>query len=155
MVNDIVLICLPAHTTKYLQPLDRSVFKPLKVNYDYATNNWMKHSPGAAITKYRFASLFKEAWGKSATVQNAVRGFEACGISPFNPQAIPDEAFTPSETSERTQEVQESDPNVPLESQSVSGDTATINRDATWPKQCHHILFSTWSKPYCHPRVAS
>jgi hypothetical protein len=28
--NDIVLLCLPPHTTKYLQPLERTFFKPLK-----------------------------------------------------------------------------------------------------------------------------
>ncbi|XP_072401145.1 uncharacterized protein [Diabrotica undecimpunctata] len=31
--NDVHFLCLPSHTTHYLQPLDRSFFKPLKVYY--------------------------------------------------------------------------------------------------------------------------
>lgn len=33
--KDIIMFCLPPHTTKYLQPLDRSVYKPLKVFYQH------------------------------------------------------------------------------------------------------------------------
>ena len=29
--NDIVILCLPSHTTNYLQPLDRSFFNPLNI----------------------------------------------------------------------------------------------------------------------------
>jgi hypothetical protein len=32
--NDIVLFCFPPHTTKYLQPLDRTFFEPLKEYYN-------------------------------------------------------------------------------------------------------------------------
>lgn len=31
--HDIIILCLQAHTTHYLQPLDRAFFKSLKTNY--------------------------------------------------------------------------------------------------------------------------
>ncbi len=33
IANNVILVCLPGHTTKYLQPLDRSVFKSLNSNW--------------------------------------------------------------------------------------------------------------------------
>lgn len=39
--NDIALLCLPAHTTHILQPLDRSFFKSLKAYYYTACNNFL------------------------------------------------------------------------------------------------------------------
>ena len=101
IANDVILVCLPGHTTKYLQPLDRSVFKSLKSNWHIATNLYMRQNPGGNITKYRFGPLFAAAWGKSASVSNATSGFRACGIHAFNPEAIPNDAFAPSETTER------------------------------------------------------
>ena len=36
--NEVVLFCLPPHTTHESQPLDTSVFKPLKQNWQDACN---------------------------------------------------------------------------------------------------------------------
>lgn len=38
--------------------------------------------------------------GKAATPRNVTAGFEACGIYPWNPNRIPDQAFAPSEATE-------------------------------------------------------
>ena len=59
----------------------------------------MRQNPGGNITKHRFGPLFTAAWGKSASVSNATSG-----IHPFDPNAIPEEAFAPSETTEREME---------------------------------------------------
>ena len=91
--NQIHLVCLPSHTTHYLQPLDRSVFRSLKHFFNQATSCWVKLHPGRRITRLQFGELICEAWGKAATTQNAVSGFKATGIFPFNPSAIPDYAY--------------------------------------------------------------
>ena len=44
--NKIIMLCLPPHTTHYLQPLDRAVFKSLKTHYYAACNNFIKINPG-------------------------------------------------------------------------------------------------------------
>jgi hypothetical protein len=45
-------------------------------------------------SKTHFALFLKEAWQKAATQPNAHSGFEACGLYPYNPVQIPDEAFS-------------------------------------------------------------
>lgn len=49
--NDVVLICLPSHTTHFLQPLDRAVFKSLKSNFYNACRNWIRTNPGRQIKR--------------------------------------------------------------------------------------------------------
>lgn len=91
--NKIILLCLPSHTTHYLQPLDRSFFKSLKTNYYAACNNFMKTNPSRKLTRLQFGKLLGHAWGRSATVENGMSAFRATGISPFNQDAIPDYAY--------------------------------------------------------------
>ncbi|CAH1987731.1 unnamed protein product [Acanthoscelides obtectus] len=97
--NNIILVCLPSHTTQFLQPLDRGFFKSLKMNYYRACNLYIKNNPTRRLTRLQFGELLASAWVKSATVSNAVAAFKATGIVPFNPEAIPDEAFL-SETTD-------------------------------------------------------
>jgi hypothetical protein len=79
--HDIILLCLLPHTTHYLQPLDRSVFKSLKSTFNAAAYNWVKTHDNRNISRLAFGSLLRQAWGRSATVQNAVSGFSTTGIS--------------------------------------------------------------------------
>lgn len=94
--HQIELLCLPPHTTHVLQPLDRTVFKPLKTYYHHETNSFVHTNPTASITKFVFGGIFNAAWRKGATVGNAVKGFECTGINPFHPNKIPPERFLPS-----------------------------------------------------------
>lgn len=45
------------------------------------------------INRLQFGQLLATAWGKAATVKNAVSSFKATGIVPFDPKAIPDYAY--------------------------------------------------------------
>ena len=67
--NDIELLCLPSHCTHYLQPLDRSFFKSLKVFFYQAANNWMKNKDRATISRLTFGRLLNESWIQSATIK--------------------------------------------------------------------------------------
>lgn len=91
--NDVIIICLPSHTTQALQPLDRSFFKPLKTFYNQEANAWILRNKERTITRLQVGSLIGQAWGKAATVGNATSGFKACGIFPLNPNTIPDHFF--------------------------------------------------------------
>ncbi|KAK9693555.1 hypothetical protein QE152_g34119 [Popillia japonica] len=53
----------------------------------------MKYNPNRKLNRLQFGKLLGEAWGKSATVSNAVSGFRATGIWPYNPDKIPDHGF--------------------------------------------------------------
>lgn len=98
--HGIILFCLPPHTTHFLQPLDRSFFKSLKGNYYDACRIFIKSQANRKLNRLNFGKILGDAWGKSASVQNAVSGFKSTGIMPFNPRAIPEHAFllqSPSE----------------------------------------------------------
>lgn len=100
--NKIVMVCLPSHCTHHLQPLDKSVFKSLKAAWNEVCAKYMRDNRGKNINRYVFCELFNSAYSKSATHQNASSGFLATGIWPLNRNAIPAEAYAPSETTNRS-----------------------------------------------------
>lgn len=91
--HNIILFCLPPHTTHVLQPLDRCFFKSLKGHYYEACRYFVKNHKDRKLSRLNFGKLLGESWGKSATVQNALSSFRATGIMPFNPHIIPEHAF--------------------------------------------------------------
>ena len=86
--NEVVLFCLPPHTTHESQPLDTCVFKPLKQNWQDACHRYVQANPGRVVTKYTFSALLNEAWGKTMIPSVISSGFKRSGIYPFNPNAI-------------------------------------------------------------------
>lgn len=100
----IILLCLPSHTTQFLQPLDRAFFKSLKSYFAKACNLFIKTNPTRKINRMIFGKLLSDAWSKAATVENGVSSFRATGIQPFNPDAIPDYAFLNEEQTEDQRE---------------------------------------------------
>lgn len=91
--NEIIIFCFPPHCTHYLQPLDRAFFKSLKGYFYEACRRMVLADPNKKINRLQFGKLLGDAWGKSATVNNAVSAFKATGISPYHPDVIPDYAF--------------------------------------------------------------
>ncbi len=77
--HGVIIFCLPPHTTADSQPLDTSVFGPLKIHQDH---------PGRVITKFQFSTLFSRAWTKGMSMDNIVAGFRSTGVYPFNPNAL-------------------------------------------------------------------
>lgn len=100
--NNIIMLGFPPHTTHRLQPLDVAFFGPLKTFFSQASDNFSVSHPGQGITDYNIGELLSTAYFKAATVGNAVKGFRACGIEPFNPQVFGDEDFAPAATTERS-----------------------------------------------------
>uniref|UniRef100_A0A2A4K7W9 HTH CENPB-type domain-containing protein n=2 Tax=Heliothis virescens TaxID=7102 RepID=A0A2A4K7W9_HELVI len=98
--NDIVLYCLPSNTTHELQPLDKSVNKSFEHHWDEAVLNYMSVSAVRTLNKADFNKIFSQVWPKCMTHSNIVNGFKATGLYPYNPEAIPEEAFAPSVLSE-------------------------------------------------------
>ena len=86
--NDVVMLCLPPHTTNEAQPLDCGVFGPLKAHWSRVCHAYLQQNPGRVITRFQFSSLFSQAWGAAVSPANIIAGFRTCGIYPFNPSAI-------------------------------------------------------------------
>ena len=91
--ENITLLSLPSHCTHYLQPWDRSMFSPLKNNYNTVCTEFMAENVGHNVTKQTWPGLFCKAWVSAITSTNMKSGFSSTGIYPFNVDAIPKEAF--------------------------------------------------------------
>lgn len=83
-----IIFCLPPHTTQDSQPLDCTVFRPLKRHWTNACHDFQQQNPGMVIM-FNFSRIFSGAWLKALTPENIVAGFKKCGIHPFNRDAIP------------------------------------------------------------------
>ena len=88
--SDVILFTLVPHTTHEMQPLDTSVFGPLKSNWGEACHDYIQANPGRVVTKYQFSSLLSQAWMKTMVPLNIISGFRTCGVYPFNPMAVLD-----------------------------------------------------------------
>lgn len=86
--HDVIMFCLPTHSSHVSQPLDTAVFKPLKRNWNDAVHRFLSKYPGKVVTKYSFSPLLKEAWEKTMTADNICSGFRSAGIYPFNRHTV-------------------------------------------------------------------
>jgi transposase-like protein len=91
--NNVVLLVLPSHCTHRLQPLDISFFKSLNTNYDAEVVSWLRNHPGRSVTEEQIGQIFASAYGKSANINNATKGFAKAGIHPFRDDLFTDEDF--------------------------------------------------------------
>ena len=78
---------MPAHYSHWLQPLDRTVFGPLKTYYNQICHELINGYPGVTVDKPNFCGLSKN---------NIISGFRSCGIYPYNPSAVPSIACLPN-----------------------------------------------------------
>ena len=86
--EEVLLCCLPPHSTHLTQPLDKGCFDPLKSSWREECHNYLTKNPGKVVTQYQFFELFKNAWYKSMTMRNIAAGFRVTGIYPFDPEKI-------------------------------------------------------------------
>ena len=84
----VIILCLPPHTTHESQPLDCSVFGPLKKQWTQVCHDFQQANKGAVISKYVFSRLFSQAWLQALSGHNIIAGFHKCGVYSFNRNAI-------------------------------------------------------------------
>ncbi|XP_065669419.1 uncharacterized protein LOC136088752 [Hydra vulgaris] len=99
--NHVCMMTLPPHTSHKTQPLDRSVFSPMKTYFNAAANSWMLSNPRQTITIYEMASLIRQAWEKSSTPTNIMSGFRVTGIWPYDRHVYGDDIFLSSVVTDR------------------------------------------------------
>ena len=85
----VILFCSAPHTMQDSQPLDCTVFGPLKRHWSEVCHQHRQCNPGVVISKLKFSALFSQAWLMALTPGNIVTGFRKCGIYPFDRQVIP------------------------------------------------------------------
>ena len=93
--NGVVLLSFPPHCSHKLQPLDRTVFGPLKKIWGPEQQTWMRNNPGKTMT------IFDLPWPQSAVSGKIIKGFEVTGIYPFNRNIFTDFEYAPSFVTDR------------------------------------------------------
>ncbi|XP_065658905.1 uncharacterized protein LOC136083433 [Hydra vulgaris] len=78
--NNIHIVEMPAQCLHWLQPLDRTVFGPLKTYYNQICHEFINKYPGVTVDKPTFCGLFKKTWDQALTADNIISGFQSCGI---------------------------------------------------------------------------
>lgn len=99
--NGIVILTLPPHTSHQMQPLDKTVYGPMKEYYNRAADDWMRTNPGRAVTIWQMAELTGNAFTLATTPRNILSGFEWTGIFPLNTRIFTDADFLPSDLTDR------------------------------------------------------
>ena len=88
------IFSLPAHSSHLLQPLDLSLFGPLK-------RGWVKacaafsHLTSTVVNQRNFAKIFNVAWHSSTTPEVIRGGFKRAGIFPYDPSMFDFEKLVP------------------------------------------------------------
>ncbi|XP_065660254.1 uncharacterized protein LOC136084066 [Hydra vulgaris] len=83
------------------QPLDRSVFEPLKKFYSSACDSRLKTHPNTPMTIYDISENLGTAYARAFTSQNIQNGFKAAGIFPYDPYVFSDVDFLCSYVSDQ------------------------------------------------------
>ena len=85
--NNIVTLCMPAHTSHLLQPLDVSCFSPLKRSYGQEVQELVRQRIHH-IDKEDFLTIYSKIRPFVFTDQNIKSGFSATGLIPYDPQRV-------------------------------------------------------------------
>lgn len=94
--NHVKLLTLPPHTSHKLQPLDKSVYGPLKRYYNNHCQSWLLNNVGKRITIYDIAEILGLAYPMAFCTRNSISGFRDTGIFPFNDTIFSDDDFLAS-----------------------------------------------------------
>ena len=85
MRNQILLLCLPPHTSHALQPLDVAVFRPLKIYWRDILENFRRQARKESVDKNIFPALLKRLFEQvSVRPDLAISGFLGAGLCPVD-----------------------------------------------------------------------
>ena len=99
--NSIHLLSFPPHCSHRLQPLDCTVYFPLKRYYNAQCDSWCNSHPGRPMQPLDIPGVCAMAFKSAMTPGNIQSGFEVIGIYPLNRSRIQDDEFLPSSVTYR------------------------------------------------------
>jgi len=82
--NGITLLTFPPHCSHRMQPLDVSVYGPVKTYYKSQCNTWQKAHAGQVLEIRHIPQLVCSTLRYALVPQTIIAGFEKTGIWPFN-----------------------------------------------------------------------
>ena len=100
--EQVVVFCLPPHSSHRTQPLDKGCFGPLKQYWRQECHDYLIKNPGKVVSRYEFSELFSRAWLKGMSMSNILGGFKNTGVYPFNRGALLSQSPVRPSLSQRT-----------------------------------------------------
>ena len=94
--NGIILYCLLENATHVLQPCDVGFFGPLKSAWKKQVKTWQVDHLGEIFTKKHFPGVFQKAWSDVTKIENAIHGFQRCGLYPLDAEKVDQSRLNPS-----------------------------------------------------------
>ena len=98
--EEIIIFCLPPHTTHLLQPLDNGLFASLKSHWRRECQSFYGQNPGKVLCRRNFMGVFKKAWVHGMSIANVIGSFRATGVYPIDRRValvqLPQETGSPS-----------------------------------------------------------
>ena len=82
--NGVTVVTFPPDTSHKLQPLDVSVYGPLKRAYNCEIDSWLVSNTRKTVSIYEVAKISGKAWSKAATPTNIMAGFVLLEFIRFN-----------------------------------------------------------------------
>lgn len=111
--NGITMVTFPPHTSHKFQPLDVSVYGPLKRRYNAACDDWVAVN-ARPMTIFDMAPVINQAYMQAFTPRNITAGFQATGIHPFNSNIFTSDDYMASSVTNRPEPVNSTDNNTAL-----------------------------------------
>ena len=72
MEKDVIILCLPPHSSQDTQLLDVGVYGPLKQHWSREYHGWMASNPHKLMGKVHFTAVSSKVWSKAVTSSNVV-----------------------------------------------------------------------------------
>ena len=90
--HGVTLLSFPPYCSHKMQPLDRSVYRPLKEYVNSACDAWISVNK-RPITIYDVPKILATSLPRAMTPENIMSGFRITGICPLNPEIYTDADF--------------------------------------------------------------
>jgi hypothetical protein len=102
MDNNIHLLCLPAHATHILQPLDVYTLKYVKAQWRSLLWDHSKKSADKKLDKPAFIRLYAQLYNYALLPTHCSSAFGKAGIFPYDPRVIKRDKFIKTSSSSTT-----------------------------------------------------
>lgn len=155
--NGLVMITFPPHTSHKLQPLDISVYGPLKCYYNQAVEAWLLNNKGKTFDIYTVSEALGTAFPRAFTPSNIMSGFRKAGIFPFDESIFTDSDFLSSYVTDQPLNSEDTAPvpGTPGEAQpSTSSESTSIPESSFQPVNSTTPLDDLASGSSCSSAVA-
>src|SRR5450432_1726950 len=102
IASNIIVLCLPSHSTHITQPLDVGIFRPLAMAYSKGVLEKGEYSPIYSVDKLQFLEIYQHARQVAITKSNIASAWKKAGLEPFDLKSVLELLPKPFESTDST-----------------------------------------------------